>query len=137
MMSNRSIEVRIKEALESVQRQTQGISGFVVFTRDGFPITGTMHSERLVGDYEHMTDSEFFAAIGAGIVSLSERTLEQMDMLPMDKMIIESPKGNIVVEKVDDYIGVMAISRPDAPLGLVRMALERVKRKVKELLETA
>ncbi len=135
MMSSNSIEVQIKEILVGIQKQAPGIMGFVVFTRDGFPITGTMHMNKsIASDYDNVTDSEFFAAIGAGILSLSERTLEQMNMLPLDKMTVESPRGNIVVEKVDDYIGVMAVSRPDAPVGLVRMALEKAKNKLKELL---
>lgn len=138
MMSSNNIEVQIREILVAIQKQAPGIMGFVVFTKDGFPITGTIYSDSvMVREYDNVSDNEFFAAIGAGILSLSERTLEQMNMLPLDKMTVESPRGNIVVEKVDDYIGVMAVSRPDAPVGLVRMALEKAKKKLKGLLGKA
>jgi len=130
-MRHGGIESGLKELLIDLQSKTQGVAGFVVFTRDGFPIVSTVEfGDMFRGDFGEVTDGEFFSAIGAGILSLAERTLEQMSMLPLDRLLVESPKGNVIVESVNEDLGIMAISYPNVPVGLVRMAVETARRKV-------
>ena len=131
------IESGLKRVLHNLQEKTQGIAGFVVFTRDGFPVVSTVEfGDMFRGDFYDVGEGEFFAAIGAGILSLARRTLEQMGMLPLDKLLVESPKGNVIVEQVNEDVGIMAISYPDVPVGLVRMAVDSARRKIKEYIRS-
>jgi len=130
------IESGLKELLYDLQTKTQGLAGFVLFTKDGFPIVSTVEfGDMYRGEFQEVTDGEFFAAIGAGILSLAQRTLEQMSMMPLTRLLVESPRGNVIVEQVDDELGIMAISYPGIPVGLVRMAVESARRKVKQFME--
>ncbi len=134
---NGGLEYGMREILRELQARTEGIAGFVVFTRDGFPVVSTVEfGDMFRGDFEEVNEGEFFAAIGAGILSLARRTLEQMGMLPLDRLLVESPSGNVIVEQVNDDLGIMAISYPSVPVGLVRMAVESARRKVRELIRS-
>ncbi len=136
-MRSGGMETGLRDLLKDLQSKTQGLAGFVIFTKDGFPIVSTVEFGNMFrGEFEEVTDGEFFAAIGAGILSLAQRTLEQMGMLPLDRLLVESPKGNVIVEQVNEDMGIMAISYPGVPVGLVRMAVESARKKVRQFIRT-
>ncbi len=131
------IESGLRQILHDLQERTQGVAGFVVFTKDGFPIVSTVEfGDMFRGDLHDVGEGEFFAAIGAGILSLAQRTLEQMGMMPLDRLLVESPRGNVIVEQVDGDVGIMAIAYPNVPVGLVRIAVETARRKIKEFIRS-
>jgi len=121
---------RLKHVLESIQKDLNGILGFVIFTNDGFPIISTLP----VNPRSHISEQELFSAIGAGLIALSERTLRQIKMSGLNKITIESSDGNVAVEKIDDETGIMAISTTDTPLGMLRLAVEKARKSAKEIL---
>ncbi len=132
-----NMESGLRRVLHDLQEHVHGIAGFVVFTRDGFPVVSTVElGDMFRNGFYGVEEGEFFAAIGAGIFSLARRTLEQMNMLPFDRILVESPRGNVIVEAVDDEVGIMAISYPDVPVGLVRMAVESARKKVREFIRS-
>ncbi len=130
-MQTNSIDERIEDILEGIQRETTGLLGFVLFTKDGFPVKSTLTHSR----ESSLQEQELFSAIGAGLISLAERTLGQIQMLPMDRLTIESEKGNIVVEKITSDVGIMALALPSTPLGMVRIAVKNARDRLKSLLE--
>ena len=122
-MNVKDLDNRIGDILEGIQKEVTGLLGFVLFTMDGFPIKSTM---------VHKTDTaiseqELFSAIGAGLISLAEKALKQIELMPMDKLTIESTNGNIIVERVNQDVGIMALALPSTPLGMVRIAVKRAK----------
>ncbi len=130
-MQTNSIDERIEEVLEKIQKDTSGLLGFVLFTMDGFPIKSTLTHSR----NSEISEQELFSAIGAGLISLAEKTLKQIGMMPLDKLTIESSNGNIVVERVTDSVGIMALALPTTPLGMIRIAVQNAKEALKSLLQ--
>ncbi len=129
-MQVNSIDEQIERILEKVQNDTSGLLGFVLFTMDGFPVKSTLpHSSS-----GEISEHELFSAIGAGLISLAEKTLKQINMMPLDKLTIESSNGNIIVERLTDSVGIMALALPTTPLGMIRIAVQNAKKALKELL---
>lgn len=129
-MQVNSIDDRIGDILEGIQKGTSGLLGFILFTMDGFPIKSTLTQNR----NSVISEQELFSAIGAGLISLAERTLGQIKMLPLDRLTIESSSGNIVIEKITDDVGIMALALPSTPLGMVRIAVKNARESLKPIL---
>ena len=127
-MDVENLDTQIGDILEKVQKETSGLLGFILFTVDGFPIKSTLAHK----PENAISEQELFSAIGAGLISLAERALKQINLMPMDKLTIESPNGNIIVERINRDVGIMALAQPSTPLGMVRIAVK----KAKELLES-
>ncbi len=129
-MNVKNLDNRIGDVLEGIHKEITGLLGFVLFTMDGFPIKSTL---------VHKTDNaiseqELFSAVGAGLISLAEKALKQIKLMPMNKLTIESTSGNIVVERVNQDVGIMALALPGTPLGMVRIAVKRAKDSLVNLL---
>ncbi len=116
---------RLRRILKRIMEET-GVESIMVFTMDGFPIVSAS-----AGD---TPPEELFSAIGAGLISLSANTLKNIGMLPLSRLTIESPRGNIVMEKAGQDIGVMAIAGPSTPIGMLRIAIQRARKDIGEVL---
>ncbi len=125
-----NIEEKLNNHLLEIQAKTPGLRGFVVFTKDGFPIANTLLSNPDTKD----TDIELLSAIGAGLLALSKQTLSQINIKELDRITVESPESNILLEAVDDDIFLMCIALPETTLGMVRLAMKKAADKVKEIV---
>ncbi len=112
----------VQEKLKAIQRAIPGILGFVLFTFEGFPIISTVDG---IGPSEGEDPAEYLSAVGAGIVSLSGTTLGHMGISPMKRLIMESGKGYVMVERVDENVGMMVVATLSTSIGMAKMTLSR------------
>ncbi len=113
------------EKLESIRRTVPGLLGFVIFTREGFPLLNTIQDFEGRRIDEEVPWDEYFSAVGAGIVSLASTTLQHMGISSTDRLIIESKYGYILVERVDDDVNMMVVSTGTPSIGMLKVALRR------------
>ncbi len=119
---------RLRHALDRISSET-GVAGFIVFTMDGLPLVS--HIDKRYG-YE--TLREMFSTIGAGLISLAGSTLKHVNMLPMERITIESSQGIVLLERISDDIGIMTLASSSIPMGIIRIASERAKGEVLKFL---
>ncbi len=125
-MNSTATEEKLRHVLRSIMDET-GVEGMIVFTMDGFPVASEI---RATGEMLE----ELFSAIGAGLASLAENTLKNIGMLPLSRLTIESPRGNILLEKANQEIGIMALAGPSIPLGIMRVAIQKASTEIDRIL---
>ncbi len=123
------------DKLESIRRTVPGLLGFVIFTREGFPLLNTIEEFQGEGPDEEMTRDEYFSAVGAGIISLARTTLEHMGITPTDRLIVESRDGYILIERVDEDVSIMVVASSTPSIGMVKMALRRAIRAYRSVMD--
>ncbi len=125
-MNSTATGEKLRHVLRSIMDET-GVEGMIVFTMDGFPVASEI---RATGEMLE----ELFSAIGAGLASLAENTLKNIGMLPLSRLTIESPRGNILLEKANQEIGIMALAGPSIPLGIMRVAIQKASTEIDRIL---
>ncbi len=125
-MNSTATGEKLRHVLRSIMDET-GVEGMIVFTMDGFPVASEI---RATGEMLE----ELFSAIGAGLASLAENTLKNIGMLPLSRLTIESPRGNILLEKANQEIGIMALAGPSIPLGIMRIAIQKASTEIDRIL---
>ncbi len=123
------------DKLESIRRTVPGLLGFVIFTREGFPLLNTIEEFQGEGPDEEMSRDEYFSAVGAGIISLARTTLEHMGITPTDRLIVESRDGYILIERVDEDVSIMVVASSTPSIGMVKMALRRAIRAYRSVMD--
>ena len=114
----------IEEIVKEFDRNMKGgeIIALVVFDRDGRLIACAVQDEAA---------GEFLSVIGGGLLSMTEKVLDSMDMNPLDRTIIETTRGNILLENLGKEFGIILIASPGVSIGRARMMLKGVVQKLK------
>ncbi len=115
----------LAEKLESIKKSTPGILGFVIFTREGFPLLNTIKEFQRGEVNGEISWDEYFSAVGAGILNLAKTTLQYMGISRADRLVVESRYGYILVERVNEDVNIMVVSTGKPSMGMVKVALRK------------
>jgi len=125
----------LRQRLLDIQRRIPGLKGFVIFTNEGFLLISTVSPDVPGSVEEDVPLDEYFSAVGAGILNMAKKALEQMGISPMSRLIVESGKGHVIVRRIDDEVSIMAVSNSTTSVGMVGMALEQAIDVYRELID--
>jgi len=125
----------LRGRLIDIQRGIPGLKGFVIFTSEGFLLISTVSNVEPGFMDDDTPLDEYFSAVGAGILNMAKSTLEHMGISPMNRLIVESKHGYIIVQRIDDEVSIMAISNVIPSIGMVGMALDQAINVYRELMD--
>ncbi len=115
----------LRKRLDDIRDMVPGVVGFVIFTHEGFPLLNTI-DRTLDGIMDQeISLEEYFSAIGAGILNLASTTLDHMGITPMERLVVESRDGYVLIEKIDVDVSIMVMSDSRPSIGMVKMALRK------------
>jgi predicted regulator of Ras-like GTPase activity (Roadblock/LC7/MglB family) len=102
-----------EEKLLSIAKQRGVIVVSAFF--EGFPVQSVG-----IGDFEYE------AAIAEDLLRAGQKISEDLDIGPLDQMIIETPKGKYLIAPYQD-LSLFVHATPDAHLGMIRLALKGIQ----------
>ncbi len=114
----------LQETIEELSQITD-IKAAAVVRRDGLVITHSLPDG---------VDPKLVAAMTAAIVGTSEMATVQLDQGHFERAVIESDEGKLISTGAGEEALLVALVYKDANLGLVLMGMDRVAKRVDELL---
>ena len=115
----------LRRKLDDIRDMVPGVVGFVIFTHEGFPLLNTINRTLNEVMDQDITLEEYFSAVGAGILNLASTTLDHMGITPMERLVMESEDGYVLIEKIDSDVSIMVMSDSRPSIGMVKMALRK------------
>ena len=112
-----TLEKRLDEFISSVP----GIEGGVVITYDGLIV-----ARRLKPGIDEIA----VAAMGAALLSVSQRVVRELNKGQFDNVVLTSSDGLIIVTTLTDDLLLLVITSPDAKLGLVNYELKKLRSQI-------
>ncbi len=80
------------------------------------------------------SDEGIIGAMGAAVLNIGNRTVNELKRGELSKVIISGSKGDVVICGVGDSALLSAITNPDSNLGLVLLEMRRASEKIQEIL---
>ncbi|MEM3586621.1 MAG: roadblock/LC7 domain-containing protein [Candidatus Jordarchaeaceae archaeon] len=81
------------------------------------------------------TDEGIVGAMGAAVLNIGKRTVNELDRGVLEKVIISGSRGDIVICGIGDSALLSTITNPDSNLGLVLLEMKRASQKIQEILK--
>jgi len=106
-------------------RRTGDIEASVIVSRDGL---------LMASDIPEGVHAETFAAMSATMFGAAETAVAELKKGIPDRLIIESKKGKVIATGAGPKVLLVALTAPEAGLGLVLVEMEKAADKVKKLL---
>ncbi len=123
MHLNDNIERMMKEMVQSMHDGE--ILALAIFDRDGNPIAYAVQDDM---------KGEDISAAGGGLLSMSARIMGSLNMAPAHRTIIETTKGNILIEDLHDGLGIVVVVSPGISIGRAKLLLEKLSRRFREAI---
>ena len=108
-------------------RGVNDIKAFAIVRRDGVIVAHSLGSE---------VEPKVIAATTAAILATAELATEQLRQGRFLRTIVECEHGNILITDAGEQTLLVSLVFPDANLGLVLHGLEKVGRKVAEVVDS-
>jgi hypothetical protein len=80
-------------------------------------------------------DEGIVGAMGAAVLNIGNRSVNELERGSLDKVIISASKGDIIICGVGESTLLSAITNPDSNLGLVLLEMRRASQKIQEILK--
>ena len=103
---------------------TGEIESSVIASRDGL----------LMASHMPNGDAEVFAAMSATMLGAAETASTELEKGVPDRLIVESIDGELIAVGAGSKSLVVALTPPDAGLGLVLVELDKAAEKIKKIL---
>jgi len=103
---------------------TGEIESIVIASRDGL----------LMASHMPHGDDEIFAAMSATMLGAAETASTELEKGVPDRLIVESNDGKLIAVGAGSKSLVVALTPPDAGLGLVLVELDKAAEKIKKIL---
>ncbi len=103
--------------------QNDGILAIAIFDRDGNPVAYAAQ--------DHIKGDEI-SATGGGLLSMSIKVMESMNMAPMERVILETDKGTILLEHLQNGLGIILVTSPGISVGRARLIMLNLTRRIRK-----
>ena len=119
-------EAQLVEILNGIQQDVSEIHSIILVSSEGLPMASTRFdtSERDI----------VLSAMTAALINVAEQTSCELDKGDPTSLIIECPKGLILLRRINEDAVIAAITYPGAKLGIVLLALKRAETKILQVL---
>ncbi len=103
--------------------KNDGILAISIFDRDG---NSMAHAAR--DDIE----GDALSTTGGGLLSMSIKLMKSLNMDSMERTIIETGKGTIMLEHLQNGLGILLVASPGIPVGRIRLIMLNLVRKIQK-----
>ncbi len=119
-------EERLMEILQSVKFEVPEIHAVMLVSSEGLPIASTQ--------FGISQDETILSAMTAALVSVAEQTSLELDKGDPSSLIVECPRGLIVLQRIDEDVLISVVTRDGIRLGLLLLALKKANEKILQVL---
>lgn len=127
IITNRACQEEIlTEILDSMRLEAPEIHAVLLVSSEGLPIAST----RFAMSHDEIT----LSAMTAALVSVAEQTSLELDKGDPSILIIECPKGLIVLQRIDEDVLISVVTQAGIRLGLLLLLLNKAKTKISQIL---
>ena len=116
----------LTEILDSIKFEVPAIHAVLLVSSEGLPIASTRF------DMSH--DETVLSAMTAALVSVAEQASLELDKGEPSALIVECPKGLIVLKRINEDVLVSVVTREGVRLGLLLLTLSKAKNKICQVL---
>ena len=125
------------KALEALLRRlvhaSPDLEGAVLVSREGLVIATAWSSEEQEQALEGLDDSEV-GAVACRAFEQSGQATEMLEQGELDRMILASSRGNVIITQAGGDALCVVLLRPDAKLGVASVEAVRISRQMAGLL---
>lgn len=100
---------RLQEILNELVSNSSDIVGAAVVSKDGLLMASTLPAQ---------ADGDKVAAVSAGLISLSNRSVQQLDQGEMYRTLIQASDGNIIAIRANNQVSFVALTPTHVNLGM-------------------
>ncbi len=122
MLTPQKIE-ELREFFKDLVR-ANNLDGIILADTEGLGLTSYIQEEGV--------DEDTIAAAGAAIFTAGLMTVNDARKKGLDQVILHSPDGYIIFTSVGDYV-IGLLSPKDAKLGVLKVVINQIANKIKEL----
>ena len=119
-------EELLMEILQSVKFEVPEIHAIMLVSSEGLPIASTQ--------FGISQDETILSAMTAALVSVAEQTSLELDKGDPSSLIVECPRGLIVLQRIDEDVLISVVTRDGIRLGLLLLALKKANEKILQVL---
>ena len=119
-------EELLTEILDSIKLEVPEVHSVLLVSFEGLPIAST----RL----DMSQDEVVLSAMTAALISVGEQASLELDMGEPRTLIVECPKGLIVLQQINEDVLIAVVTREGVRLGLLLFSLKKAKTKLGQVL---
>ena len=119
-------EELLMKILQSVKFEVPEIHAVMLVSSEGLPIASTQ--------FGISQDETILSAMTAALVSVAEQTSLELDKGDPSSLIVECPRGLIVLQRIDEDVLISVVTRDGIRLGLLLLALKKANEKILQVL---
>lgn len=116
----------LSEILDSIKIEVPEVHAVLLVSSEGLPIAST----RL----DMSQDETILSAMTAALISVGEQASLELDKGEPRALIVECPKGLIVLQRINEDVLITVVTREGIRLGLLLLSLRRAKAKLDQVL---
>jgi hypothetical protein len=113
---------RYSQVLQELIRNA-GLQGVSLVSTDGLPIASVLRPG---------TREDRVAGIGAAILALGERVVEELVRGDLEQVIIKGRDGYVILTGVGNNAVLVALADDESKLGLLLMEIDKTREKLKQ-----
>ncbi len=115
----------LKETLDSLQTTSADIEGCAVVSEDGLIIASCLQQN---------LEEDHVAAMSAIMLSMGNRIARELKRGDLEQLFVKGKNGYVIMANAGPHAMLVAITRPEAKLGLIFLDISRASRNLAEIL---
>jgi predicted regulator of Ras-like GTPase activity (Roadblock/LC7/MglB family) len=119
-----ALSEKFKEILTQLETNVPGVEATAIFDMDGLVIASRLPTG---------VDDEIIGAMSAAILSIGNRSGEELDRGTMKRIFVEGDNGSIVIISVGEDIVLVALVGIEVKLGLLFFECKRCISKILDI----
>lgn len=116
---------RLKETLSSLQAASADIEGCAVVSEDGLIIASSL---------QQTMEEDHVAAMSAVMLSMGNRIARELKRGDLEQLFVKGNEGYVIMSNAGPHAMLVAITRPEAKLGLIFLDVSRTSKALEEIL---
>jgi predicted regulator of Ras-like GTPase activity (Roadblock/LC7/MglB family) len=119
--------------LDRLVHASTDLEGAVLVSRDGLVIATAWSSEEQKLALQGLDDSDI-GAVACRAFAQSSQATEMLDQGELDRMILASSRGNVIITRAGEGALCVVLLHPEAKLGVASVEALRISYKIADLL---
>lgn len=119
-----ALSEKFNEILNQLETNVPGVEATAIFDMDGLVIASRLPTD---------VDEEIIGAMSAAILSIGNRSGEELDRGTMKRIFVEGDNGSIVIISVGEDIVLVALVGIEVKLGLLFFECKRCISKILDI----
>lgn len=116
---------QMQQVLKNLVSNTPDLEGSAIVSVDGLVLTSVLPAG---------TDEDRVSAMAAALLSLGERSSDELQRGTLEQVYVKGSKGYIILMQVGSEAVLEAIAGPGAKLGMVLLDMKRAAQELSRLI---